>query len=210
MDTERERALIKRAADGDEVALKVLLTRSHPLLCGYVAERIPANLSRLVDIEDIVQDTHVRVFQRIGTLRSNRPKSFRRWLNSIALGQLRNAIRRHRAAKRGGERVKLSPRKMSIEDSTIALLNRLAGPGRTPSQSFARGEAIEAVQAAISALPKHYQEALRLVHIEGRTIQEAALTMGRTERTIHGLCRRGLKQLEGRLESRSWFQSSAG
>jgi RNA polymerase sigma-70 factor (ECF subfamily) len=204
-----EQVFIQNACAGDEVALKVLLARSRPGLCDYVSRKTPGALAKAIDPEDIVQDAHIAIFQRIGTLRSNRLSSFHRWVKAIALNRLRNVIKQHRSAKRG-ERVTLSSRKRSVEDSTYALFNMLAAPGRTPSRSVARGEAINAVQAAIADLPQHYQRAVRLVHIDGCTIREAALEMGRTERAVHGLCRRALKRLQKRLVDASRFLSSTG
>lgn len=95
-----------------------------------------------------------------------------------------------------------------MDDSTIALLDMLAGPGRTPSRSVARIEAIDAVQSALSAIPDNYRQAIGLVHLEGRPIREVAEIIGCTERAVQGLCRRGLKQMEAHLRSASRFYST--
>lgn len=92
----------------------------------------------------------------------------------------------------------------------MALFHNLAGPTKTPSRLVARSEAIVAVNHALANLPKHYHEAIQLVHIEGRSARDAGERMGRTERAIHGLCRRGLKLLEKELQSASRFLSSTG
>ena len=205
-----EHVLIRRAVSGDAVAVKVLLVRSRPELCNFVARKIPADLSRILDADDIVQETHIRVFDRVETLASSRPESFHRWVMTIAVSRVRHAIKRHRAAKRGGGRIVQEYRKRSIEESTVELLTMLAGPGKTPSGSLARHEATQAVQCALTELPQHYRRAVWLVHIEGRTVQEAASEMGRTERAIHGLCRRGLKRLKEQLGDASRFLSSTG
>jgi RNA polymerase sigma-70 factor (ECF subfamily) len=97
-----------------------------------------------------------------------------------------------------------------LEDSTLALLDTLAGPGRTPSKSVARREAIDAVHASLAELPEHYRAALWLVHIKGLSVKAAATDMGRSERAIHGLCRRGLRLLRNRLRSTTTFLSSTG
>jgi RNA polymerase sigma-70 factor (ECF subfamily) len=188
----------------------VLLARSRPRLYEYIAHRLPADLARFVDPDDIVQQTHVAAFRRLGMPQSIRPESFHRWLLAIALNKLRNAIKRHRTAKRGGGRARLLPHKRSVEDSTIELLDKLAGPGRTPSRSAARREAVKAVQEAISDLPVHYRKAVQLVYIEGYTLGEAAAEMRRTNRAVQGLCRRGLRRLKQRLVSGSRLLSSIG
>ncbi len=206
---ERELALVRRAAAGDAVALKLLLTKTRPRLRCYISRQIPSDLGRVADADDIVQETHVVVFHRIDGFQPRGADSFFQFTAAIAMNLLRNAITRHRAAKRGGGRAPIR-RPKSIEDSTIAMLDLLAGPGHTPSRSVARHEAIEAVESALAELPDHYQQAVRLVHIEGCPVREAASRMGRTERAVHGLCRRGLKLMRNQLFSASKFLSLKG
>ncbi len=203
-------SLVKRAVGGDGVALKLLLTNSRPRLRGYVSSRIPQDLARVVDADDLVQDAHMDVFRYIATFEDRGTDSFFRWVATITLHKLRNAIRRHRAAKRGGGRVPVTLASNGLEDSTIALLDQLAGPGNTPSRSVARGEAIRAVHLALEGIPESNRRAVWLVHIEGRSAKEAATDMGKTERAVHGLCRRGLTLLRGELQSASRFLSSSG
>jgi RNA polymerase sigma-70 factor (ECF subfamily) len=209
-EVEPESRSIQRAIDGDEIALQVILARSRAQLRAYVSNRIPEHLARVLDAEDIVQEAHIAVFRSVCTVKSNRPEAFHRWVKTIALNRLRNAIRDRQAAKRGGGRVGLGPRNKTIDDSTVELFDMLSGPGRTPSRSVARHEAIEAVQGAMSDLPEQYRQAMRLVHLEGCSFKEAALKMGRSERAVQGLCRRGIKRLEKRLGRASAFLSSTG
>jgi len=77
----------------------------------------------------------------------------------------------------------------------------VAGTQTTPSRVMARGEAVQALHAALHLLPEHYREAIWLVHIEGTPVKEAAAKLQRSERAIHGLCRRGLKLLQAELKS---------
>ena len=202
-------ALVQREIAGDAGALKLLLTESRPRLWEYIARRIPAELTRLIDADDLVQEVHIEVFRRIGSLDQRESGSFFSWVATIGANRLRDAIRKHQAEKRGaGADVVATAR--GIEDSTIALLDTLAGPGRTPSRSVARVEAIKAVHTALDELPEHYRRALWLVHLEGRPVREAAMEMDRTERAIHGLCRRGLKLLEDRIGSSTGLLGSSG
>jgi len=201
---------VQRAMQGDSVALKVLLTESHGRLSAQFATRVPATLRGTVGVEDLIQEAHVEVFRRIQAFVPRGPRSFDRWVLAIALSRLRNAIRRQNAVRRGGGRITTPATTRSIEDSTIVLLDAIAGPGHTPSRSVARAELVQAVQAALAELPEHNRRALWLVHIEGRPVREAAAEMGRTERAIHGLCRRGAALLRAQLKSASRFLASDG
>ena len=55
------------------------------------------------------------------------------------------------------------------------------------------------VEAPLAELPEHYRRAIWLIHIEGCSVRSAAESMGRTDRAIHGLCRRGLGLLQEKL-----------
>jgi RNA polymerase sigma-70 factor (ECF subfamily) len=205
----REVELIGRAVAGDHSALKLLLLDAHPRLCSYVARRMPTDLRATLDAEDVVQEAYAQVFRRVGQFEPRGPLSFQRWMLTIALRKLRNAISRERAAKRGGGARLAGATLRRQEESCVALLDLLAAPGRTPSRCVARQEAVQAVEGALAALPDHYRQALWLVHIQGWPVARAAAEMGRTERALHGLCRRGLKLLRDRLGSVSGYLSSS-
>lgn len=202
--------LVRRAVSGDTLALKLLLTDSRDRLCEHLSNRLPPDLRSSLGVEDVVQETLTDVFRRIGTFEVREPGSFYRWVATIGLNRLRDAIRRERAEKRGGGNRGVATARRSVEDSSIVLLETLAGPPGTPSRTVARAEAVAAVQDALKQLPEHYRRAVWLVHIEGQLVREVAATMGRSERAVHGLCRRGLKLLEGELRSATRFFSSAG
>ncbi len=204
-----ESDLVQKAVAGDGVALKLLLVEEHARLCAYVARRIPSLLSQAVDAEDIVQEAQIEVFRRIGSFQPRGADSFSRWTTAIALSRLRNNIKRYRSLRRGGD-FERRGQAASVEESSVALLNRLAGPGKTASRVVSRREAVAAVHAAIETLPARRRHAVWLVHIEGQSAREAAQSLGCSERAIHGLCRRGLRELEQRLTEDGPFLGSRG
>ena len=138
---------VARAAGGDVAALKLLLVATRGQLVRRIAPRIPAELCTLIDVDDIVQETHVEVFRGIKSLQVQSIGAFRRWISTIALNRLRTLIRRQRAARRGGGFVVMRGSARSPEDSKVELLEALIGLGTTPSGAVARAEAIDAVQA---------------------------------------------------------------
>ena len=210
MDVKALEALIVRAIDGDEVALKVVLTRTRRGLREYICRKIPRDCRHLFDADDIVQVTHMSIFQNLDLIRSAYPGSFQRWTRAIALNRLRTTIRAYRTAKRNPARVATGDRPLSHEDSTMALFDTVAGPGRTASKAVARAEAVSMMETALATLPRHYRQVVQLVHLEGLRVVEVAAIMGKTERAVHGLCRRALKQLEAQLGNVSNFLSSSG
>lgn len=203
-------AMVQRAVSGDRSALKLLLTETHLRLRDQIGRRIPANLRRLLDPEDVLQEVHIEVFRRIDVFQPRGTDSFQRWVATIALSRLRNAIKKHRAVKRGGDHMIIGAGDRHLQDSSVALFDQVAGPGKTPSRFMAHDEAVGAMQQAMAALPEQYERALWLVYIEGNTACDAGEKMGRTERAIHGLCRRGLRMLRDQLGEPTNFFSSSG
>jgi RNA polymerase sigma-70 factor (ECF subfamily) len=208
--TDCEAELVRQAVSGDRAALLKLLGRSRQQLCQRVAHRIPTALRGVVDAEDVVQDAHVEVFRHIDTFELRDSDSFDRWIRTIALRKLRDAVRRQRAAKRGQGKSPIGPVAQSLEDSMIALLDLISAPGRTPSSVAARAEGVQAMQAAIGQLPEDYRKAVWLVHIEGRSVASVAKAMGRSEGAIRVLCHKARRRMRDILGSRSRFLSSSG
>lgn len=198
--------LVERAVAGDTVALTALLAETRSATVERLHRWVPFDLQSTVSADDAVQDAHVEVFHRIATFRAQHGHSFDRWVSAIALRRLRSILRAHRSLKRGGG-LRRTPTDQRIEESTVHVFDMLVGPGRTPSRSAVRRELVAAVHAAIDELSDDYRLAVWQVHIDGRSPREVAATMGRTERAIHGLCRRGLSKVRTKLETLPQFSS---
>ncbi len=190
--------LVQRSVAGDAVALKLLLTLSHPALVARIGRRLPAELRAVVDPDDVAQEVYIEVFRRIRGLELRTPEAFERWLSAVALTRLRNAIRQQRALRRGGGWRRVRSAKPP-HDTTTTLLGLLVGSGETPSGAVATTEAVAALHAALAELPTRQQRAIQLVYLEGRSVSETAGALACSERAIHGLCRRGLALLRARL-----------
>lgn len=201
---QREAELARRSSAGDVAALTVLLTEGRRRLVAYIASRIPARLRSEVDAEDIVQTALIPAYREIGRFDYRGPGSFQRWIATIALRKLRDALRLRRATRRGGGE-RMIGGGVAADDSMIALLDGVTAPGRSPSKSLARNEAIATIRKAMEGLPEDYRRALWLVSIEGRSVAEAAAAMGRTERAIHNLCHKARQRLGELLGSFSRF-----
>lgn len=201
-----ESALIKRAANGDSVAITLLLADSRQRLRDHLENRIPLDLRRTIGAEDLVQETQIRVFRHLGTFVPRGDDSFYRWVATIALRQLRNVVKAQRTLKRGGgHQAAGSP--ATSEGSIVALLDLMAGSEKSPSHHAARLEALDAVADGLELLPADYREAVRLVYLEGRAVADAAQLMGRTPRAVHNLCYKAKDLLREILGSSSRYLS---
>lgn len=205
MDNE-ESDLIQRAAGGDAVAVQLLLVRHHAALVSHLERRLPAALAEFIAVDDLCQETYIRAMRKLADFQPTAEGGFSAWLRTIAERRLTDAIRAAKAAKRGGGQ-RISEPIGAEATSMVALLEILAVDEQTPSQSVARREFAEHVQASLEQLEADYREALRLRYVQGQGVAEIAAAMGRTEGAVKMLCNRGLKQLADRMGDLSPFVS---
>lgn len=183
--------LVNRAMAGEPLALNRLLLLHYGTLSARVQKRIPTRLRAVITPEDVLQEAFAEAFRTMASFRPEGPNAFYRWLVTIADHRLLDAIRAHRAAKRGGGR-----QAVNLAQSSIApLVDLVAITERTPSDSAAGHEAAAAVQVGLAGLRSDYREALTLRYLQGLPVAEAAARMGRTESAMHKLCSRALQAL---------------
>jgi RNA polymerase sigma factor (sigma-70 family) len=84
---------VQAARSGDRQALRALVEGYLPLVYSIVGR----NLSAAADVDDVVQDTMIRVVRGIGGLRD--PKRFRSWLVAITVNQIREYRRQWQTAE---------------------------------------------------------------------------------------------------------------
>lgn len=201
---EGKQDLIQRAVDGEQSALERLLLGYYDRLSRRIARKLPASLRGSVTEEDILQEAFIDAFQRIGTFEPRGERAFFRWLITIAEHRLLDVIKGQHTVKRGGGRnQQRSP--ASFGDSVDELIELLAGPQHSPSQSAARHEAVAAVQVGLAGLAEDYRHAIHLRYFEGLTPVEVADRMNRTPHAVHNLCHRGLKELRAVLGRSSQY-----
>lgn len=91
MEEPRTRDLVEAARAGDRHALDALLTAHLPLVYNIVGRALDGH----PDVDDIVQDTMLRVVRSIAELRD--PGGFRSWLVAIAMHRIRDRARAARS-----------------------------------------------------------------------------------------------------------------
>jgi RNA polymerase sigma-70 factor (subfamily 1) len=201
----RDLEALQQAVSGNRAALTMLLLDLQPRLRSYIAAKIPARLQGRLDADDIVQETHIQVYRHIARFESRGEGSFDRWVSTIAVRKLRNALTKYRAQRRGGVQIDMSRRLTSSEDSACMLLDLMAAPGRSPSASAAGHEAVAAVQAGLEFLSEDQRRAVALVYLEGWTMTAVAAELQRSEQAVYNLCHRAKERLHEVLQSGSRF-----
>jgi len=205
-----DEALLARVVAGDAVAMTLVLTRDYSRLHAHLSRRIPASLRSQLDPDDIIQETHIAVFRNAARFEPRGADAWYRWVATIAIRKLRNAIQASATLKRGAGRGHAMGNGRSAGDSVAALMDLLAGPETTPSRHAASKEAQRALEEAVAQLPGPFREAVRLVYLEGLSPGDAAVRMHRSVRAVHNLCHKAKRKLSELLGSESRFFSRPG
>jgi RNA polymerase sigma factor (sigma-70 family) len=190
----------------DPLSLQLLFHTERARLLEYVRRHLPAELAGVIDVQDVLQDTYINAFRRMGQFSpGGDSSSVFRWLVTIARHRIAELLRLQRTAKRGGRRSAADLGAADDDDSLIQTLAQLAVYQRTPSRSAAAHEFMAAVEESLRRLPGAYRDAVNLRYVQGLTPGEIASKIGRSERAVHMLCNRGLKAVRLDLRSASLF-----
>lgn len=200
---ELELSLVRRAGAGDSAALECLLFKYRTQLLSYVNRRMPEDLRRILEPEDILQDVYFEAFRRIGGFTAVDSQSALRWMVTIARNRVVHVIRMQRTLKRGGGRI--AGLEGGVGGSLMLLLQDLVIYERTPSRSAAAHELMVTLQRSIEHLPPDYRQAVRLRYVEGLPLETVAKRMSRTSGAARMLCARGLRSLRVEMRSASLY-----
>ena len=139
MDTS-DRDLIARVLNGDRDSFHVIVRRH----AGPLWSTVRASLQNLEDARDVFQETWLRAFQRLDTLRD--AARLRSWLLSIALNLVRQSRRRMHAAT----------------EPTDLFDERPAEGSADPAAEISRNELVALLRRRIAALPGRQREVVDL------------------------------------------------
>jgi RNA polymerase sigma-70 factor (ECF subfamily) len=195
------------AVGGDRVALERLLLSHYDELTRRIEAKLPPRLQSTQAVEDILQLTFLQAFRDIADFQQRTDATFGDWLARIAENRLCDAIRQHDRPKHGGDLQRVGDR--PPDDSRIgSLWDWIAADDTSPPSAAARGEALQALQVALAALPDDQRMAIQLQQLEGKSVEETAATLGRTPGAIRGLVHRGKLELVAALGRASqWLKS---
>src|ERR1700752_2019945 len=93
-------ALLERARAGDRDALDALMARHLPRLRRWASGRLPQGARDVADTQDLVQDTLLQTFKRIGQFESRGEGALQAYLRQGILNRIRDEHRR--AGRRPG------------------------------------------------------------------------------------------------------------
>lgn len=191
MTSPHDDELLRRARAGDQTALGDLLRHHNQLLVRMARREIGGRLQARLSAADLVQQTCLSAIRNLNEFQGENQQQFAAWLCAIHQRNLRDAVRRH---------VQAGKRAVSAQEGSVSNHDE-ATDEQTPSQRAALDESRGLVQQAISTLPEDQAIAVRLRHLEQRTLREIADQMERSEVAVASLLKRGLNTLRQQFGS---------
>ena len=85
--------LVHRAKQGDPSALEALMARYHPRLIRWASGRLPSYARSLLDTNDLVQETLLKVIQRIDSVEVGGIDCFQAYTRRAILNRINDQIR---------------------------------------------------------------------------------------------------------------------
>jgi RNA polymerase sigma-70 factor (ECF subfamily) len=154
--------LISRARNGDRDAIERLFARHLKPLQRWASGRLPRWARDLADTDDLVQETLLQTFKRIGEFEPRRVGALQAYLRQAVLNRLRDELRRQarRPTACGLD---------SVEDVAA----------RSPLEAAIGSQAVEEYEEALGRLKPEHREAI-IARVEiGYTYDELAQALGK-------------------------------
>jgi RNA polymerase sigma-70 factor (ECF subfamily) len=148
-----------------------------------------------VDPSDVVQQTLTKAHQYREQFRGETAAEQAGWLRRILANSLVDAAR-----KFGREIDVQHSLEQAVQDSSARIEAWLAAEQSSPSQIAQRQEQLLRLARALAKLPEDQRTAVELHHLRDAPVAEIATLMERSEASVAGLLRRGLKRLRELLQ----------
>ena len=183
--------LVARALCRDEAALAALYAAHAPAILRFLADLLGDHAAAA----DATQETFVRAFRRLSTLRD--AERMRSWLFGIA----RNVSLEHRKARRRRARVLVLDEPRASHESADDDPARGGPDGRTPEAALLGREAAFVIESALGRLSEDRRAMLLLRLDHGLAYEEIAGLMGFTLAKVKVEIHRARQVLRAELEA---------
>lgn len=181
-DWNTDRAVIERAAAGDDRACAALYRRYQPVVAGLVW-RVSQDPD---EQDDLVQDTFIKAFRGLPGFKHE--SRFSTWLTKVGL----NVCNTH---------LRVRKRRQALHETLVEHVLREAALSAAPSPDVAvqRDERRRALAQALDTLPPDVRDVMHKRYTQHLTYREIVDQVGRPSGTVKVWMHRGRKLLKERL-----------
>jgi RNA polymerase sigma-70 factor (ECF subfamily) len=143
-----------------------------------------------LDPSDVVQQTLVKAHLAREQFRGATAGELAGWLRRILANTLIDATRKFQRELDLEQHLE-----QQLSNSSARLEAWLAAEQSSPSEVAVRHEQLLRLATALTQLPEDQRAAVELHHLRDASVADIATQLGRTEASVAGLLRRGLKRL---------------
>lgn len=186
----------------ERTELGTLLEHYRSFLQIVAEAEIGPRLRAKCDPEDVVQQTLAEAAAKFAQFSGTTESEFSAWLQQMHRHNLNDVLRKLLAQKRAAHREQPI---YEVDGSASFCWNEPAAEQTTPSQRLIRGEKALRLAHLLQELPAAQRDAVRMRHLEGRSVREIADELDRSVVAVAGLIKRGLETLRGRMHDESWM-----
>jgi RNA polymerase sigma-70 factor, ECF subfamily len=185
-----EDELVARARNRDEAAVKTLIRQNNQRLF-RLARSIMRDDS---EAEDVVQESYVRGFTRLGEFRGE--SSLGTWLTRIVINEAYGRLRRRRVTA-NWDSVEAAH---CVDHGAQAQIIPFPSPQSDPERTMAQHEINQILERAIDALPEPFRIVLVARLVEEMSIEETAELLDLRPATVKTRLHRARRLLRDDLE----------
>jgi len=172
--------LVARALEGDAWAEEALYRR-HVRRVTDSATRV---LGRTMEAEDVVQDTFLKAFSRLHTLRD--PAVFERWLIRIAMNKVRGKLRKRKVLRALGL-------DRTVDDATLERFAARVTPADVRAE-------LSRIDAVLQRIPANHRMAWMLHYVEGWSLPDTASACDCSLATVKRWIRKAKDHVDKHIE----------
>ncbi len=194
-DTER---MLAEAKNGNKEILGQLLDQYRPYLFVLAHRYLDQRVQGRVDANDLVQQTFMEAHRDFQDFRGENVATLLAWLRNMLRNNIATIHQRHLFAQRRTAAREVDVGGATGDNSSMAspgLEGMIPSETTSPSQRLMKDEAAAKLAISLERLPDTQSEAIRLRYLEGFSLKDIALRMGKTEMAVAGLLKRGLYSL---------------
>ncbi len=203
-----DREQLRRAAAGDDEALRALFEAHRDRLRRMVHLRLSRRLAGRVDDSDVLQEAFVDAARKLPEYAREPKLPLFLWLRHLTALKLAEVHRHHLGTQlRDADReVTLHRGGLPMADS-VSLAAQLLGTLTTPSQAAIKAETRLLVQEALNSMDPIDREVLALKHFEQLSTAEIAEVLGLSRAGAGSRYLRAIKRLRAILEQIPGFEA---
>ena len=151
-----------------------------------------------LEASDLVQQTLLDACRDLDAFRGSTDEELAAWLRRMLACNMVDARRALGREKRDITRER--PLEQQLEESCLRLEECLQAVQTSPSGRAVRNEQLLLLAAALQQLPVAQREAIELHHLQEMSLAQTAAALNRSQASVAGLLRRGLRGLRRMLD----------